>query len=101
MKRSQGMKGLSQMFVGLTLQYLYWQVRARLRFADERGQTAAEYIGIIIVIAGIIGAIAVSGIGSTITSGISEVIERVIDATPKGEAGGGGGGGGQPPQRQP
>ena len=41
---------------------------------SERGQTSAEYIGIILVVVALIGAIVVSGIGATITQRIDDAI---------------------------
>jgi hypothetical protein len=41
---------------------------------SERGQTSAEYIGMILVVVVIVGAIAFSGIGATITQGIEDAI---------------------------
>jgi hypothetical protein len=51
--------------------------RTRERLEAEDGQTAAEYIGIILVIAAIISAVLVTGIGSTITRKIEEAINGV------------------------
>lgn len=58
--------------------------RTRERLAAEDGQTAAEYIGIILVIVAVIAAVAASGIAETITTGISDAINDV-----KGPSGGG------------
>lgn len=46
--------------------------------AEEDGQTAAEYVGIIVIVAIIIGAIATTDIGGQIASGISSQIERIL-----------------------
>ena len=51
-------------------------VRRRVR--DDSGQTAAEYMGIIVVIAIIIAAIATSGIGSTLASNIMTKIGEIF-----------------------
>lgn len=51
--------------------------RTRERLSEEDGQTAAEYIGIILVIVAVIAAIAASGIAGTITSGINDAIDSV------------------------
>jgi Flp pilus assembly pilin Flp len=53
-------------------------VRERLR--DESGQTAAEYMGVIVLIAAILAAIAASGIGSTLTEAIEGAIDKVFDS---------------------
>jgi hypothetical protein len=51
--------------------------RTRERLAAEDGQTAAEYIGIILVIVAVIAAVVASGIASTITDGIKDAIDDV------------------------
>ncbi|MFF4366355.1 hypothetical protein [Streptomyces sp. NPDC001594] len=43
----------------------------------DRGQTAFEYLGIILVVVVIIGAIVGSGIGSEITKRIKEAVENI------------------------
>lgn len=49
--------------------------RIRKRHADrDRGQTAFEYLGIILVVVVIIGAIVGTGIGTTITNKIKDQI---------------------------
>jgi Flp pilus assembly pilin Flp len=53
-------------------------VRERLR--DESGQTAAEYMGVIVLIAAILAAIAASGIGATLTEAIEGAIDKVFDS---------------------
>ncbi len=47
------------------------------RMRDERGQTATEYVGIILVVVAIIGAIVASGIGSQITGKITQAINSI------------------------
>lgn len=64
--------------------------RSRERLGEEDGQTAAEYIGIILVVVAVIAAVVASGIGEAITDGITDAIKDV-----KGPKGGAGGGGGQ------
>jgi Flp pilus assembly pilin Flp len=51
--------------------------RTRERLAAEHGQTAAEYIGIILVIVAVIAAISASGLGKTITGAINDAVEGV------------------------
>ncbi|MGW2676825.1 hypothetical protein [Streptomyces sp. NPDC001436] len=52
--------------------------RMRKRYANlDRGQTAFEYLGIILVVVVIIGAIVGSGIGSEITSRIKEAVKNI------------------------
>ena len=48
------------------------------RRKEDRGQTAAEYLGIVVVVAIIIAAIATSGIGTTISSNIMTKISEVF-----------------------
>jgi pilus assembly protein Flp/PilA len=57
--------------------------RTRERLEAEDGQTAAEYIGIILVIVAIITAVSVSSIGTTIGSKIDHAINSV--SSPKGK----------------
>jgi hypothetical protein len=66
-------------------------VEGRLRFVEgrgERGQAAAEYVGVIVLIAAILAAVAVSGIGSALTDAIEDAICKVA-----GDCGGNDGGG--------
>ena len=51
------------------------------RARENRGQTAAEYMGILLIVAVIIGAIATSGIGGK----ISDLIGDMIDSISSGE----------------
>ncbi|MFF4492845.1 hypothetical protein ACWC5F_05440 [Streptomyces sp. NPDC001272] len=52
--------------------------RMRKRYANlDRGQTAFEYLGIILVVVVIIGAIVGSGIGSEITKRIKEAVTNI------------------------
>lgn len=52
---------------------------AARRRKDERGQTAAEYMGIIVIVAIIIAAIATSGIGTTLASNITTKIGQIFN----------------------
>jgi len=45
--------------------------RSSTHARSERGQAAAEYLGVILVVAAIIAAIAASGLGATITREIA------------------------------
>jgi len=47
------------------------------RGTAQRGQTAVEYLGIVLAVAAIVGAVATSGLGERIAGGISDVICRV------------------------
>ncbi|MFD4915661.1 hypothetical protein ACFWNR_20865 [Streptomyces virginiae] len=52
--------------------------RLRKRHANlDRGQTAFEYLGIILVVVVIVGAIVGSGIGSEITKRIKEAVTNI------------------------
>ncbi|MFJ3878608.1 hypothetical protein ACIPW5_14230 [Streptomyces sp. NPDC090077] len=52
--------------------------RLRRRYANpDRGQTAFEYLGIILVVVVIIGAIVGSGIGSEITTRIKDAVKSI------------------------
>jgi Flp pilus assembly pilin Flp len=60
------------------LQNAFYGARERLR--DESGQTAAEYMGVIVLIAAILAAIAASGIGGKLTDLIEDAIQKVFDS---------------------
>jgi Flp pilus assembly pilin Flp len=51
------------------------------RARDERGQTSAEYLGIIVVVAAIIIAIVgqATGISAKVVSGIGKAIDKIAD----------------------
>jgi Flp pilus assembly pilin Flp len=51
------------------------------RARDERGQTAAEYLGIIVVVAAIIIAIVgqATGISAKVVSGIGRAIDKIAN----------------------
>ncbi|WP_435867440.1 hypothetical protein [Streptomyces xanthophaeus] len=52
--------------------------RVRKRYAGlDRGQTAFEYLGIILVVIVIVGAIVGSGIGTEITTRIKEAVKDI------------------------
>ncbi|MER6477467.1 Flp family type IVb pilin [Streptomyces filamentosus] len=55
----------------LTKARLHWSSR------DDRGQTAVEYLGIIVVVAAIIIAIAGTDIGSSIMDAITQKISEI------------------------
>ncbi|MFE6697116.1 Flp family type IVb pilin [Streptomyces sp. NPDC057718] len=46
--------------------------------AKDRGQTAFEYLGIILVVVAIIGAIAASGIGGNISGRIDGLVTAIV-----------------------
>ncbi|TXS37766.1 hypothetical protein [Streptomyces sp. OR43] len=45
--------------------------------ATDRGQTAFEYLGIILVVVAIIGGMVASGIGSAISTRISDLVDTI------------------------
>ncbi|MFE9299937.1 hypothetical protein [Streptomyces sp. NPDC006856] len=45
--------------------------------AKDRGQTAFEYLGIILVVVAIIGAIVATGIGGAISERISTLVDQI------------------------
>ena len=53
--------------------------RAGQRMRDESGQTAAEYMGVIVVIAAILAAVVGSGIGGKLTTLIQDAVQKVFD----------------------
>jgi pilus assembly protein Flp/PilA len=53
---------------------------ARVRGGGDRGQTAAEYMGIVVIVAIIIVAIATSGLGTTIAGNITTKITEIFGA---------------------
>jgi len=59
--------------------------RIRTRLTDDRGQTAAEYMGIIVVVAVILAAIAATGLGESISGYISDAIDNVFSDAGSGE----------------
>jgi hypothetical protein len=59
------------------------------RLRGERGQTTAEYMGVIVLVAAVLAAVAASGIASVLTDAIDDAICKVA-----GDCGGRGGGGG-------
>jgi hypothetical protein len=76
----------------VALDNLVYAVAERAR--EERGQAGAEYMGILMIVGVIIGAIFMSGIGSKIATLIGQMIDAIADGSQSGPAGGGGGGGG-------
>lgn len=49
--------------------------------AKDRGQTAFEYLGIILVVVAIIGAIMATGIGGSISNRISQMVTDITAGT--------------------
>jgi Flp pilus assembly pilin Flp len=70
------MLGNAATYLTALLQNAFHGARGRLR--DEAGQTAAEYLGVIVLIAAILAAIASTGIGAKLTDLIEEAIDKVF-----------------------
>jgi Flp pilus assembly pilin Flp len=70
------MLGNAATYLTALLQNAFHGARERLR--DEAGQTAAEYLGVIVLIAAILAAIASTGIGAKLTDLIEEAIDKVF-----------------------
>lgn len=64
------------------------------RARDQRGQTAAEYMGVLVVIAAIIAVLATTSIGDTLKGHITSAIDNIFNGSGSGGGGGNGGGGG-------
>lgn len=60
--------------------------RVRDRLADETGQTAAEYMGIIVLIGFILAAIFALNIDDTIANAIRDTIDAIAGGEGAGEA---------------
>jgi len=52
---------------------------AAQRLREQRGQTAAEYMGLLLIIALIIGVLFASGIGEWIKNGVEQNINKIKD----------------------
>ncbi|MGW1462834.1 hypothetical protein ACWCPT_00575 [Streptomyces sp. NPDC002308] len=53
-------------------------VMRKRHVAKDRGQTAFEYLGIILVVVAIIGAILGTGIGGEISKRISQLVQNIV-----------------------
>lgn len=53
--------------------------RLSQRVGDERGQTAAEYLGIIVLVAAIIAGLFATDLGDKILTGITDSIDEILD----------------------
>jgi pilus assembly protein Flp/PilA len=52
-------------------------VALQTRVLDERGQTASEYMGILLVVAVIIAAVVKSGVAGSISDRIGELVDQI------------------------
>ncbi len=51
--------------------------RTMARMQEERGQTAAEYLGVLVVVSVIIALVSQTQVGSEISDAISSVVEKI------------------------
>ena len=59
-------------------------VYARSRAREAHGQTAAEYMGVLLVVSVIIAAVAMTSVGHDITSALSDLVRDIAGGdTPK------------------
>ena len=65
-------------------------VRQMRRFRHEAGQTAAEYMGVLLVVSVIIAAVSTTGIGKEITGKMSELVGFIASGKDGKHAAGGG-----------
>ena len=64
------------------------------RASEQRGQTAAEYMGILLIVSLIIAALITAGVAGDIAGKVDELIGKIGGGGGGGTSGGGGGGGG-------
>ena len=55
-----------------------------MRFAGERGQTAAEYLGALLIVAVVVGAVATTNVGGTIRRHASERVCKIAGGCERG-----------------
>jgi hypothetical protein len=53
----------------------------RLASHDSRGSSTAEYLGVVVVVAAIIGAVATTGVGTTISAGLASAVCRIAQGS--------------------
>jgi hypothetical protein len=59
-------------------------VSARLRAHEAHGQTAAEYVGVLLVVSVIIAGVATTGVGHDITRALTDLVRDISGGdTPK------------------
>jgi pilus assembly protein Flp/PilA len=66
-----------RMLVTLEVLLMDGAERLRRRAGDDRGQTAAEYLGIIVVVAAIVAVLATTDIGDKIKTAITGQIDKI------------------------
>ena len=74
------------------------RITDRFVLRDERGQTASEYMGMLLLVAVVIGALVASGLPGAIADATSGMVDKVAGGSEtRGQAGGSGGGPGTNP----
>ena len=58
-------------------------VRLRNRVADQSGQTAAEYMGILLVVAVIIGALIAADVDGKIANAANQMVDKIAGGNEK------------------
>ena len=56
---------------------------ARLRAPEARGQTAAEYVGVLLVVSVIIAGVATTDVGHDITRALSDLVRDIAGGEPR------------------
>ena len=69
--------------LGLTL-YVYMtnaldHLASSLHNRDQKGQVAAEYLGVLVVVGGIIAALMTTNVGSTIGDHLKDVVAKIFN----------------------
>ena len=52
-------------------------IRVYVRAGSARGQTAAEYVGVLLVVSVIIAAVATTGVGHDVTDKLSDLVRDI------------------------
>ena len=50
-----------------------------LRNRDQKGQVAAEYLGVLVVVGGIVAALMTTNVGSTIGDHLKDVVTKIFN----------------------
>jgi len=53
-------------------------ITTSLRSRGEKGQVAAEYLGVLVVVGGIIAALMTTNVGGTIGGNMKDVVEKIF-----------------------
>ncbi len=60
-----------------------WCIWLYVRGRDPRGQTAAEYVGVLLVVSVVIAAVATTSVGHDITDKLSNLVSDIAGGTTK------------------